>query len=73
MVRLIGVPSWLDQLPEESKRLYLACMGKEFLVKEVEPDGVLVIDVSAVGVPLLGASRHILMVDPPDVEPVELE
>lgn len=61
------LPSWLPQLPETSQVLFSACLGKVFAVEEVEQDGVLVLDVSRVGVPLLGGTRHIIMVDPEDV------
>ena len=61
------VPAWLSKLPDDSQRLFLACIGHVFIVKEVEDDGVLVLDVSSVGVPLLGGTRHTIMVDPGDV------
>jgi hypothetical protein len=66
-VRIEMAPSWLGKLPAESQRLFLACVGKVFLIEEIESDGVLVLDVSSVGVPLLGGHRHIIMVDPTDV------
>jgi hypothetical protein len=41
-------------------------------VEEVEKDGVLVLDVSRIGVPLLGWARHIIMIDPADVTKPEV-
>ena len=66
-VRIMKMPSWLGQLPENSQRVFLECLGKVFTVEEIEDDGVLVLDISGVGVPLLGGTRHTLMVDPTDV------
>lgn len=66
-VRVEKAPAWLEQLPEESQRIFLTCVGKIFTIEELESDGVLVLDVSRVGVPLLGGTRHIIMVDPADV------
>ena len=66
-VRVEKAPAWLGKLPAESQRLFLACVGKVFPIEEIEGDGVLVLDVSSVGVPLLGGTRHIIMVDPTDV------
>jgi hypothetical protein len=67
LVRIVKVPSWLGQLPENSRQLFLECLDKVFTVEEIENDGVLVLDVSSVGVPLLGGTRHTIMVDPNDV------
>ena len=47
-VRLVRVPPWVAKLPEESRRVFEFCVGREFRVVEVdESRGVLVLDVSA--------------------------
>lgn len=70
-VRLVSLPNWLAQLPEESREVFRACLGGTFPVEEIEADGVLVLNVSRVAVPLFGGHRHVIMVDPANVAPIE--
>lgn len=66
-VRIASLPSWFGQLPEESKEVFMACLGGVFPIEEIERDGVLVLNASPVAVPRFGGHRHVLMVDPADV------
>ncbi|WP_223636882.1 hypothetical protein [Corallococcus sp. EGB] len=68
-VRIASVPIWLGQLPEESRDVFMVCLGSVFPIEETEREGVLVLNVSSVAVPRFGGHRHIQMVDPGDVVP----
>lgn len=45
-VRFVKMPDWVAELPEESRRIFEFCLGRIYLVKEVEERGLCVIDVS---------------------------
>ena len=40
------MPTWVDTLPEESKRVFHLCFGREYVVLEVDSNGFVVLDVS---------------------------
>jgi hypothetical protein len=46
LVRLREVPPWVNELPQESQAVYRFCVGRAYLIAEVDPDGLLVLDVS---------------------------
>ena len=70
-VRLIALPGGLQQLPKESRDVFSACLGEVFSVEEIEADGWLVLNVSRIAVPLFGGHRHVIMVEPCEVAPIE--
>ena len=45
-VRFVKMPDWVPELPEESLRIFEFCLGRIYLVKEVEERGLCVVDVS---------------------------
>lgn len=40
------MPSWVDTMPDESKRVFHACLGKSFRISEIDRNGLFVLDVS---------------------------
>ena len=41
------MPEWVGQLPYESRRIFEFCLGRSYLVDDVDRDGLFVLDVSA--------------------------
>jgi hypothetical protein len=46
-VVLAKLPPWVDELPEESRRVFQHCVGRVSRVEEIDDRGMLVLDVSA--------------------------
>ena len=47
-VKLLRLPEWVSELPEESRRVFRFCVGREFPIAEVDHEhGIVVLDVSA--------------------------
>lgn len=70
-VRLRDLPPWVVELPEESQAVFRSCIGSVFLIEEIDANGLLVLDVSAVAVSRFGGSLHDIRVEPTWVEPAE--
>jgi hypothetical protein len=45
-VRFSKVPEWVASLPEESRRVFEFCLGRVYVVEEVDEQGLFVLDVS---------------------------
>ncbi len=45
-VRFAKMPGWVDQLPEESRRVFLLCLGRVYRVEQIDEHGLFVLDVS---------------------------
>ena len=45
-VRFARLPQWVAQLPDESRRVFLFCLGRSYRVAEVDQHGHFVLDVS---------------------------
>jgi hypothetical protein len=41
------LPDWVEQLPEESQRVFRLCVGRTYPVIEVDMNGLYILDVSA--------------------------
>ena len=48
------MPEWVVQLPEESQRVFRACLGKAFRVVEIDRNNLCVLDVSGLIDPMFG-------------------
>ncbi len=46
-VELIGLPDDVPTMPEESRVVFEYCLGRSYLVAEVDPHGLVVLDVSS--------------------------
>jgi uncharacterized protein (DUF4213/DUF364 family) len=46
-VRLAKMPGWVEQLPNESRRIFEFCFGRTYRVVEIDSNGLFVLDVSA--------------------------
>ena len=40
------MPQWVEELPEESRQIFQACLGKSFVISEIDQNGLFVLDVS---------------------------
>ena len=40
------MPSWVSTIPEDSRRVFEACLGKSFRISNVDQNGLFVLDVS---------------------------
>jgi hypothetical protein len=47
MVRFARMPAWVAELPEESRRVFGFCLGRIYRVREIDGQGLAVLDVSA--------------------------
>lgn len=46
-VRFARMPEWVDNLPDESRRVFEFCLGRTYCIKEIDAHGLFVLDVSA--------------------------
>jgi len=47
MVRFTKMPAWVGQLPDESRGVFEFCLGHTYRIKEIDVQGLFVLDVSA--------------------------
>lgn len=67
IVRVVTVPPEVTrQSPRNTRRLFRAIVGRRFKVRAVErkPLPLLRLNVSKVGVPLLGRTAHVVWIEP---------
>lgn len=67
IIRVIAVPPGVTrQSPRDTRRLFRAMVGRRFKVRAVERDPLLLLrlDVSSVGVRVLGSSGHEVWIEP---------
>lgn len=69
-VRLKTLPEFVSRLPEESVRVFVACVGGVFPVTEITDDGLLVLDVSATIDHRFGGYANDIRVEPRYVDRV---
>ena len=67
-VRLVAVPAWAVNLPEESQRVFEFCCGRVFPVAEIDQNGLLVLDVSELVDERFGGFMNDIRVEPDFVE-----
>jgi len=46
-VRFAKMPEWVAQLPDESRRVFELCFGRTYRIREIDGQGLFVLDVSA--------------------------
>lgn len=61
--RLTKLPPWVEDLPEESRHVFKLCLGQVFPVAEIDANGLLVLDVSAID-PKIGGRFNDIRVEP---------
>jgi hypothetical protein len=67
IIRVVAVPPEVTrQSPRSTRRLFRAMVGRRFKVRTVEREPLLLLrlDVSKVGVPLLGSTAHVVWIEP---------
>lgn len=69
-VRFSKWPSWVDELPEESRRVFEFCFGRTYQVVEIDPNGLCVLDVSADLDSGFGGFMNDIRLEPEYLEPV---
>ena len=62
-VRLAEMPEWVASLPEESRRVFEFCLGRVYMVEEVDEQGLFVLDVSGDIDRRFGGCRNDIRVD----------
>jgi hypothetical protein len=46
-VRFVKMPDWAAKLPIESRRVFEFCLGRTYRIKEIDSQGLFVLEVSA--------------------------
>jgi hypothetical protein len=67
IIRVVAVPPEVTrQSPRDTRRLFRSMVGRRFKVRAVEREPLLLLrlDVSKVGVPLLGSTAHVVWIEP---------
>jgi hypothetical protein len=67
IIRVVAIPPEVHrQSPRDTRRLFRAMVGRRFKVRGVvlQPLVLLELDVSIVGVPLLGSTAHHIWIEP---------
>jgi hypothetical protein len=67
-VTLRMVPPWIDRLPQESREVFEFCVGRTFTVREIDDNGLLVLDVAEDVDARFGGSMNDIRVEPQYVE-----
>ena len=70
-VVLSTLPPWVDQLPEETQRVFRFCVDRSYEIVEVDANGLLVLDVSGDVDELFGGCKNDIRVEPEYVRLVE--
>ena len=63
-VQLAVLPPWVSSLPEDSQAVFRHCVGRSFRVDEIDPAGLLVLDVAAEIDPKFGGFMNDIRVEP---------
>ena len=63
-VTFTRMPDWVSSLPEESQRVFRACLGKSFRVVELDQNGLCVLDVSQLIDPKFGGTDNDIRLEP---------
>jgi hypothetical protein len=71
LVKVVGFPYWVAELPEESRRVFRYCLGRAYAVAEVTDDGLLVLDVSGDVDRKFGGFMNDIRLEPQFVERVK--
>jgi hypothetical protein len=58
IVKFEIMPEWVEDLPEESIRVFHSCFGKSFTVSKIDQNGFYVLDVSKLIDPLFGGIQN---------------
>ena len=58
IVTFTSMPKWVAGLPDESGKVFRACLGKSFRVEELDQNGLCVLDVSELIDPLFGGTGN---------------
>ena len=67
IIRVVAVPPGVSRgSPRDTRRLFRAMVGRQFKVRAIEREPLLLLrlDVSKVGVPLLGSTAHEVWIEP---------
>jgi len=67
IIRVVAVPAEVAQRsPRDTRRLFRAIVGRRFKVRAIQPEPLVLLrlDVSKVGVPLLGSTAHEVFIEP---------
>lgn len=70
-VRFTKMPPWVEALPDESRRIFHACLGKIFRISEVDASGLFVLDVSAEIDTAFGGFMNDIRLEPDYLEKVK--
>lgn len=69
LVRLMEMPAWVKDLPEESRLAFRTCHRRAYKIAHITRDGLLVLDVSRDVDPVLGTKHNDLRVEAQYVAP----
>jgi hypothetical protein len=47
IVRFAKMPSWVADMPDDSRRVFEFCLGRTYRIEELDCNGLFVLDVSA--------------------------
>jgi len=45
-VRFVKMPEWVSKLPDEGRRVFEFCLGRNYRIAEIDSQGLFVLDVS---------------------------
>lgn len=68
-VVLAKIPEWVQTLPAESRLAFKVCLYKAYSIVEIDPNGLLVLDVSSDVDPVLGSKFNDIRVESKYVTP----
>ena len=72
-VILSVLPEWVEQLPEESQRVFRFCVGRVYSIVEIDSNGLYVLDVSKDIDELYGGYMNDIRVEKDYIAKVECE
>jgi len=71
IVRFSKLPEWVAQLPDESRRVFEFCLGRDYRIEEIDEQGLYVLDVSEDVDPRFGGFRNDIRLEAKYLEEVE--
>ncbi len=64
IVEFAKMPGWVAEMPEETQRVFGACLGKCFRVAELDRNGVCILDVSELIDPIFRGTGNDIRLEP---------
>ena len=70
IVRFARMPTWVVELPEETRRVFEHCLGRTYRIEQIDQNGLFVLNVSCDSDERFGGFHHDIRLEPEFLEEV---